>query len=249
MPHGELTHEAYKALRLQLDPDDDEAEQRIRDALDARTEHEIQKALNEWQREIAERLHPNMTPAEIESLIQQAGVPQVLRDAIQRGLIDASDLGINVAFDKLGRIGLGFDYTIANTAAREWARQYVFDLVRGIESTTQNGLREAVSRWIDSGESLPALVRDIQPMFTRQRAKLIAQTETTRAYAEAERRTYQSIDEVSGLEWRTARDERVCPTCGMLHGRRVPKNSDFDGYFPPAHPGCRCWVSPVVGGM
>ena len=38
-------------------------------------------------------------------------------------------------------------------------------------------------------------------------------------------------------EWRTARDDRVCPTCGPLDGTRWEEG---DGPVPPAHAGCRC---------
>jgi Phage Mu protein F like protein len=45
--------------------------------------------------------------------------------------------------------------------------------------------------------------------------------------------------------WITARDERVCPVCGPLHGKRVGINEQFktaQGEFwtPGLHPNCRC---------
>jgi hypothetical protein len=47
--------------------------------------------------------------------------------------------------------------------------------------------------------------------------------------------------------WITARDERVCPVCGPLHGKKVPVSEQFvtkDGSFwtPGLHPNCRCKV-------
>jgi SPP1 gp7 family putative phage head morphogenesis protein len=40
--------------------------------------------------------------------------------------------------------------------------------------------------------------------------------------------------------WETANDERVCPVCGALHGKR---EDDWNGLrSPPAHPRCRCGV-------
>ncbi|MDI3340857.1 MAG: hypothetical protein QJR03_10020 [Sphaerobacter sp.] len=38
-------------------------------------------------------------------------------------------------------------------------------------------------------------------------------------------------------EYRTVQDERVCPVCGPLHGRRFVRGT---GPQPPLHPGCRC---------
>lgn len=43
------------------------------------------------------------------------------------------------------------------------------------------------------------------------------------------------------LIWHTARDERVCPTCGALEGQIFPAAV---GIRPPLHPRCRCWVTP-----
>ena len=54
--------------------------------------------------------------------------------------------------------------------------------------------------------------------------------------------------------WCTADDERTCPSCGELEGKRVAMDEDFDFYtklqgrnatirkVPPAHPSCRCAV-------
>lgn len=38
-------------------------------------------------------------------------------------------------------------------------------------------------------------------------------------------------------QWRTAGDDRVCPTCGPLDGATFENG---DGPHPPAHVGCRC---------
>ena len=50
----------------------------------------------------------------------------------------------------------------------------------------------------------------------------------------------------SKREWVTADDERVCPSCGPMHGKQVKVNDRFKvpGYgktwSPPLHPNCRC---------
>lgn len=45
--------------------------------------------------------------------------------------------------------------------------------------------------------------------------------------------------------WLTARDEKVCPVCGPLHGKKVGINEKFvtkegEFYSPGLHPNCRC---------
>lgn len=48
--------------------------------------------------------------------------------------------------------------------------------------------------------------------------------------------------------WRTAMDERVCETCGPLHGVTVPIDQPFPGGFmmPKAHSLCRCHTDITV---
>jgi SPP1 gp7 family putative phage head morphogenesis protein len=153
-----------------------------------------------------------------------------------------------VAFETLTQIGLAFDYTLAHTQAARWASQYSYSLVRGINSTTTQRLQVAVEDWFRERTTLPDLVRELAPTFGRQRAKLIAQTETTRAAAEGSIAGYEESRVVQEWEWMTVRDERVCPTCGPLHGTRAPLRGTFPGGATiPAHPGCRCFGRPVIG--
>ena len=62
---------------------------------------------------------------------------------------------------------------------------------------------------------------------------------------------------MNGKEWRTAEDELVCKVCRPLDGARIAieGNFQFQGVAPglvttdsspPAHPGCRCYLAPVL---
>lgn len=48
--------------------------------------------------------------------------------------------------------------------------------------------------------------------------------------------------------WITAKDERVCPSCGPMHGQRVPVLEKFENglYVPGVHVNCRCEVRLTV---
>ena len=236
---------AYKAMVLQLDPGDDEAEQRIRDALDKRSEREIAKALDEWAAEV---LPEGASVAQVQMAVSQLAAPQRVKDALQRALIAGADLGVSVTVAQLDSVGFGFDWTLVNTRAREWATQYGYDLVSRITDTTRRGLQEAVSRWVDKGEGLDALQKDLTPLFGRERAKVIAQTETTNVYAHANELAAIESGVVDEMEFCTANDERVCPECGPMHGERRPIRGTYaNGKGKPAlHPRCRCWERPVV---
>jgi len=253
---------------LQLDPNDDEAEQKIRMALEMRTTDDLEQSLRLWLRDAI----PNASSVELYEIERRLESGQWrIRDVLRRALQDSADLGVSVAVDQFENIGYGYDWTLANQAAAEWVEQYTFELVNGITDTTRRRLRTAVPEWVSNGDPLQSLVDDLAPMFGRQRAELIASTEVTRAYAEGNSQAYRASGVVEAMEWRTANDERVCPICGPLgglqndDGGQSPKplgqqpgqrsglsNPTFmhpnGGEYgpPPAHPRCRCWVVPVI---
>lgn len=260
---GNLTHEwaAVKAMVLQLDPGEDDAAERIITELERRGESTILRAFREqWQN----LLPPNAENMELGELMAYVNsrllTAQPTVDAIARVLYDAAAAGVNIALDQLDRIGVGFDYTLVNTRAQEWAKRYSGELITNINDTTKQAVQQAVERWYGNGEPLSALVDDLQPTFSKRRAKLISQTETTRSAAEGARAGFRESGVVTGMVWKTANDERVCPYCGSLHGQIV----SLDGAFydalppdlqqrtkrrfetPPAHPGCRCRISAQV---
>lgn len=242
-----ITPEWVKAT-LQLDPDDDEAEQAIREEIERRMERELTAALREQLGELIPDGADNAAVAAAPSRVTETGGK--VRDVLRRHLQMSADLGVSVAVDQLGAIG--FDWTLANQDAAAWVQQYTFDLVGGIHATSRARLQIAVNEWIQNGDPLPELVRELTPTFGRQRARMIAQTETTRAYAEANTAAYRRSGVVGKVEWRTARDERVCPVCGPLHGRQTKVGTPFQhperGRISiPAHVSCRCWIVPVVG--
>lgn len=84
----------------------------------------------------------------------------------------------------------------------------------------------------------------------RYRAQNIARTELAFAYnagacgatKDAQERGY--IGECVKV-WVTADDERTCPACGALDGKKVPMDAPFSNgkLLPPAHPSCRCAVA------
>lgn len=140
------------------------------------------------------------------------------------------------------------DWQLVNRNAVTWAQDYTYALVDGITATTRARLSEALTGWLAAGEAFPDLRQRVAQIFDDpRRAELIAVTETTRAIAEGNTRAWEAA-QVWGREWRTARDELVCPVCGPLHQQRAQLGQAFPGNIgnPPAHPNCRCIIVPVV---
>lgn len=235
-----------KTLLLQLDPDDDEAEQRIREELERRGARELAQALHGQLDELLPANAGDDAVRQAPDRVAQTGGR--VRDVLRRMLQQSADLGVSSAVAGLEGIGIGFDWTLANQDAAEWVRQYTFDLVQGIQQTTQARMQQAVTEWVNNGDPLPALIRELEPLFGRERAKLVAITEVTRAYQKGSELAWRRSGVVEEMEWVTVRDEAVCPRCGPLHGKRTRlERPDFDGLAgPPAHPRCRCFTRPLV---
>ena len=165
---------------------------------------------------------------------------------------------------------LTIDWTIIDQLSREWARIFAADLVRGVNETTLSVFRDKIAQWVDGGGTLEDLAKYIEGDLagldipagwspgkvdwatSRERARLIAQTETTRAFYEGAVARWEQAG-VSEGRWRTQNDVDVCKTiCRPLNNTRGtfvkgwtnPKNGKV--YKPPAHPGCRCFVAPQV---
>jgi SPP1 gp7 family putative phage head morphogenesis protein len=96
------------------------------------------------------------------------------------------------------------------------------------------------------GDAMNLLSKD----FDKEKAELIARTEITRAYAwDAQTKGEKQKKEYPDLRvtktWYTCNDDRVCDICSPLNGKEVDIDKPFtEGVFiPPAHAGCRCWIS------
>ena len=152
------------------------------------------------------------------------------------------------------RLVFGFDNELANRRAADWARQHTDDLLQLLGTTTQRVVGERIDEWIRRPESkigdlVASLKEGLETSVTR--ASTIAVTEVTRAYAEGNKIAFQEAN-IAEWRWQTNNDEMVCPICGPLN-RVVKPIGEIFGVFngkpftqPPAHPNCRCWVTPIV---
>lgn len=139
----------------------------------------------------------------------------------------------------------GIELESATASAAQWASQYTFDLVKGMTANRRALLQGAISDFYDRGLSLGDLYARLAPEFGMQRAVSIGVTETTRAASEAQKLfgDYLRGRGIPMVEvWETSQDERTCPVCSPLQGK---KQGDGWTDYPPAHPSCRCWINSV----
>jgi SPP1 gp7 family putative phage head morphogenesis protein len=144
-------------------------------------------------------------------------------------------------------LGVGLSIDEVNRAASQWAQDYSYNLVRGINDTTRQAIRDAVLRYTTTpGMTVDDVTKLLEPTFGKQRASTIATTEITRAYSQAAHITQSQLADKGVIvkqRWVTWRDDRVCPICAPLHN-----SFDWDVQFifgPPAHVNCRCWLESV----
>lgn len=92
------------------------------------------------------------------------------------------------------------------------------------------------------------MVRAYAARLLRDRARLIARTETLRAAAEGNRELWRQakerglLGEDAVVQWRTTGQENVCPECDAMDEETVPVGGTFSAGVPgpPLHPACSC---------
>jgi len=156
-----------------------------------------------------------------------------------------------VEIGKGAAIGIGVQWGLVNDAVVNWAREHTLIEVSKIGVTTQKFVQDKVADWIASGEPLRELEKELLPMFGKVRAKRIAVTEVTNAYAGGNLEAWKASGVVEKKRWNTAGTD-VCPICIDLDQQVVPIDAMFIGSDgmqyerPPAHVNCKCNVTPVV---
>jgi len=126
--------------------------------------------------------------------------------------------------------------------AEEATRRQVEEL---LYPYTRDYIARAVAAWRRMpGADRAELIQMIEPVVGAKRAETVAITAATEAATAGVRAYREGLRAEHNLEyvmiWETANDERVCPICGALHGKR---EDEWDGRSgPPAHPRCRCGV-------
>lgn len=209
-------------------------------------------------------------------LLRLLGVPPDIK-RVPLSYWSALDASLTAALEPLltamateSALGLGaqagissaVNWALVNSRAASWASRYTFDLVSGIDATTQTMLQDTISSFFKtasvdlrtlSGQiQVPELVNKLGQVITSEtRANMIAVTEVTRAASQGEQALLTEIRRQNPnvrvtTIWLTSRDEIVCPICLPRNGKR-----QGDGWTepPPAHPRCRCIASVLIAGL
>jgi len=189
----------------------------------------------------AERLLADISLGDWSVLIRP--VADELDDVYASGLTEGlrlTDVGVNVEQ--------------VNERAVAWAKEHAASLVTMVEDNTKDKLTATVVMAEEEGWSAARLAEEIakSPAFSIDRAKMIARTEIVAAnnagnmdgYREAKSQGVHVMK-----EWLTAGDDLVSEGCQENEDAGpIEMDEDFPSGddAPPAHPACRCSVSPVL---
>ena len=133
--------------------------------------------------------------------------------------------------------------TIIDNPNSDWA----------ITDSTRDMIRTAISDGLAANVGRDGIITSIEALtgFSSQRADMIAETEIARVNSQAALQTYRAAGDVGVIvkkEWLIAA-ANVCDECranadeGAID---LDQNFSSGDDTPPAHPGCRCSVAPVV---
>lgn len=211
----------------------------------------IGKAAND-----ADRIAEALRMAGFEKLAETlAGIfEELVRDAGRQALVQ-----IDVDDERI--------VNLVNVRAVAWARDHAAELVGmrwvdgdlvpnpnavyRIDEVTRGVVRSLVAQAIDGGWSNQKLSEELRAAyaFSKERADLIATTETAFADVQGNMIAYTESGVVKSKRWIIGSQEKLCPVCADNHAQgEIPFRKAFaSGHLaPPAHPRCRCDVLPVT---
>lgn len=146
------------------------------------------------------------------------------------------------------RLGISFD--LLEPGLLRYASAESAFLADVMGEATGKMVADAVQAGLAAGETVAALVKRLEdlPAFDRTRAKMVARTETTRAWNGAQRRALSDFQRESGKRirktWLSARDDRVRPEHEELDGTELGVDEEFsNGLKEPGEPNCRCTLT------
>lgn len=165
-------------------------------------------------------------------------------------------------------IWLKWTLDISKPSVSNWMKSNIARFAKDIDAVTNDKIASKMSYIVDNWLSVYEGTQELTSVFeelSTSRADLIVRTETIRAGNYSTLETWKESWVVTGKQWYTAMDERVCDRCGEMDWKiigleenyfdkgstlRVWNNSmkldysDVDG--APLHPGCRCTLLPIM---
>lgn len=162
-------------------------------------------------------------------------------------LVWAGDQGGQAFYDKLEIYAI---FGLVNPKVIEYFSNYANLRITTVDNYTKKWIADTIQagksegltpfqiqkKLIDKGKGINAL-----------RAERIVLSETAKAMTYVEREAASRLG-LTVFEWHTSKDERVCPICFPLDGKKSDEMGVYEGGVagPPAHVSCRCYETTVL---
>lgn len=160
------------------------------------------------------------------------------------------DSGLEAGADEIKRTKY---YNDATKYGLSFLQNYNFELISNINTDLANHIRAEIFTGIAAGEGMPEVAQRIlaatdnsltgKTLSAKQRAMMIARTETARAMTQGRLQSYANYG-VREVKILTAGDERVCAICREAE-TKIFKIEEA-GNLVPFHPLCRCSVMAYI---
>jgi len=164
---------------------------------------------------------------------------------------------------ELTNLIVGIDFDISNPLVQDFISKNADKFSFATNKATIDSLRKQLIAGVKLGESIPELTKRVNKVFgfaEKYRATRIARSEIIRSANAGAEFAYIQSGVCKGKEWVTAWDERTCPECEAMDGRKAPLGGSFDtagldvdldyteGAMPysPLHVSCRCTIVSIL---
>ncbi len=173
------------------------------------------------------------------------------------------------------QLGLGMTFDVDSPETQAFVKKHSFKFAQAVNKETNDKLRLHFAQGLEAGETVIELrQRVMEKVFgneiTKNRAEMIARTESARAMMAGTEQAWKSSGVVVSKEWNGASD--MCEFCQAMNAQFGPGTggislgSSFIGggedvhgvdggtmtmnygavSYPPIHPNCRCDLLPVI---
>jgi HK97 family phage portal protein len=140
-----------------------------------------------------------------------------------------------------------------NKNAIEFLQNYTFDNIKGMTKEIADDLRAELQRGLMNNEGLTKLTKRVGNVFdnAENRAKVIARTETSRAFNYGNVAAFDQSPLDGKKKWVSKIDSKTSEACHSLNGKMVNKGENFkykdwEGPASPQHPNCRSRIDIVL---
>ena len=175
----------------------------------------------------------------------------------------------------MDQLGLGIAFEVDSPETQAFVKKHSFKFASAVNEETNNKLRLHFAQGLEAGETVVELRKRVMekvfgPEITRNRAEMIARTESARAMMAGTEQAWVSSGVVVSKEWSGASD--MCEFCQAMNAQFGPGtggvglgntfveqgttvtgvdggslDTDYGAIdYPPIHPYCRCDLLPVI---